>query len=579
MKIKIFLLFCSSLLIYSISFSQTVDWAYRTGENGGDYPNCAIMDHAGDILSGGIYHKRVDFDPGPDSTFSAPYTTNSHMYMTKTDVNGNFTWYVSLRVDLSSYLKKIVVDADNNIYVTGMFSGTDVDFDPGPNVFYLSSTGATGLDIFVAKYDPGGSLIRAFSLKSYDSDEPYDMVLDDSCNICLTGYYGSSLYPDPANASYSLNFNSMWDYFVAKYDSAGNFRWASGTGGTYQDIGIGIATDDDGNVYTTGRIWGPNIDFDLGPGTYLFNTTTQSNMFIAKYNGVDGSIIWVYPVGGNSGGFSGEVIPFSMTRNINGNFVQCGWMAGLRQDFQPGPDSLYVDQSPSGSEDSYIAEYDSSGRCNWVKRLDALDHTNFLRIRSDNFGNIYLAGSHDTVTVDLDPGPGTANVISSGMQDMLVASYDMNGNYRWAFGAGSEGIDYSSDIVIDQASAIYLFGAITDTMIVSTQTGNDTLKSHGGFDIVCMKYAASTLGATELTGGGSFTIYPNPCSGIFNIRLDEINSQATVSVYNLTGQLLNKLCNEKNSWVEVDLALRQGIYFVQLNYADKTITKKLVVVN
>src|SRR5688500_3561235 len=118
MKIKFYLLLYCSLFFYSTSNSQIADWAYRIGENGFDNSRCAIIDHAGDLLSCGDYHYRMDFDPGPDSTFSNPYTSGTHMYLTKTDISGNMIWYVSLRLDINSFAKKIVVDADNNIYLT-----------------------------------------------------------------------------------------------------------------------------------------------------------------------------------------------------------------------------------------------------------------------------------------------------------------------------------------------------------------------------------------------------------------------------------------------------------------------------
>src|SRR5574338_558292 len=68
-----------------------------------------------------------------------------------------------------------VVDAFDNIYITGSYSGT-VDFDPGARVYNLTSVDS--LDLFFAKYDASGNLIWAKSIGGMHNEESNSIFVD-----------------------------------------------------------------------------------------------------------------------------------------------------------------------------------------------------------------------------------------------------------------------------------------------------------------------------------------------------------------------------------------------------------------
>src|SRR4051812_37261955 len=53
----------------------------------------------------------------------------------------------------------VAVDNAGNVYTTGNFRGTAIDFDPGPGEFNLTS--AAFEDIFVSKFDAAGNFVWA----------------------------------------------------------------------------------------------------------------------------------------------------------------------------------------------------------------------------------------------------------------------------------------------------------------------------------------------------------------------------------------------------------------------------------
>src|SRR2546423_9791748 len=76
---------------------------------------------------------------------------------------------------------KSTVDINGDIYATGSFQGTNIDFDPSANTFFLSSSGSS--DCFVAKYDKDGNFKWAFKIGGSNTDDVKDIELDHSGHI------------------------------------------------------------------------------------------------------------------------------------------------------------------------------------------------------------------------------------------------------------------------------------------------------------------------------------------------------------------------------------------------------------
>ncbi|MGJ8593455.1 MAG: T9SS type A sorting domain-containing protein [Aquaticitalea sp.] len=71
----------------------------------------------------------------------------------------------------------------------------------------------------------------------------------------------------------------------------------------------------------------------------------------------------------------------------------------------------------------------------------------------------------------------------------------------------------------------------------------------------------------------SASIRPNPSSDFVNIELHPSNTINTIEIYSITGQLVKKL--EGNTRINIS-DLQTGIYLMQLETTNGTITKKLV---
>src|SRR5262249_17902094 len=145
-----------------------------------------------------------------------------------------------------------------------------VDFKPGGGTYTLPYSGSNGGG-FVTKLNSSGSLTWAKPV-GIGMSAVNDLTLDASGDIYLTGSFQGQVDFDPGAGTTLLTSNGSTDVFVAKFTSSGNFAWSVSFGGTYIDMGMGIAVDAAGNVSVVG-IYYNTVDFDPDPSaTYLLTS-------------------------------------------------------------------------------------------------------------------------------------------------------------------------------------------------------------------------------------------------------------------------------------------------------------------
>ena len=107
----------------------------------------ATIDSYGNIYTTGYFGSALDFDPGP-GVYNLS-TSNYDVFISKLDANGNFLWAKQLGGTATIISNSIAVDAMGKIYTVGYFFSGQIDFDPGPGNYYLTS--GNGENIFVHK--------------------------------------------------------------------------------------------------------------------------------------------------------------------------------------------------------------------------------------------------------------------------------------------------------------------------------------------------------------------------------------------------------------------------------------------
>ncbi len=242
------------------------------------------VDTAGNVLVGGTYQGKIDFNPDPMKTnFLTSVGSSMDAFVLKLNATGAYVWAGSMGGPNPDSLSKIAVDGAGNVLVSGGYgSGSPNDFDPGPGILSLPESGGS----FVVKLDPNRNLIwgRSVAVRSVQ-----DMALDAAGNVYTTGGFSGTIDADPGPGTFNLTSGAGLDAYVSKLNSSGSFVWAAdilrgGPGSTLQKSS-GIAVDGSGNIYTSGLFNG-TYDFDPGAGTYSLTSTPgvapPSDAFVSK---------------------------------------------------------------------------------------------------------------------------------------------------------------------------------------------------------------------------------------------------------------------------------------------------------
>lgn len=204
-----------------------------------------------------------------------------------------------------------------------------------------------------------------------------------------------------------------------------------------------------------------------------------------------------------------------------GNVYATGYFSAT-VDFDAGPGVFNL--SVVNAEDAFLAKYDPAGKLIWAKTIGDFRYQAGNALTLDASGNIYVTGIFFGTT-DFDPGPGVANLISAGNEDIFVCKYDNTGNFIWAKRFGGPTNEFCNTIKLDVAGNIYINGYFENTADFDPGTGVYNLVSAGATDIfICKLNSDGVLQWARQIGGPSAEV-------AFDIDLDEQNNVYSTGFY------------------------------------------------
>lgn len=212
----------NNTFIAKYSSNGDLIWAREVNTNPNSFDHGAQgigTDQWGNVFAVGSYFGEVDFDPGPE-VFTLN-TEEAKTYVLKLNTDGEFVWVRGIggNVDDNAieYTDPLVVDAEGNTYVTGHLTSTNVDFDPGPGEFLLSTNGSK--DFFVVKLSAAGDLVWAYSHGGPAIDGIGGIGLGSLDELYVTGHFRNTATFMPGDVQLSAA-SVLPDIFVLKYQQS-----------------------------------------------------------------------------------------------------------------------------------------------------------------------------------------------------------------------------------------------------------------------------------------------------------------------------------------------------------------------
>ena len=360
----------------------------------------------------------------------------------------------------------------------------------------------------------------AKSMGSTGADYGNSITTDASGNVYTTGLFQDTVDFDPGAGTFNLTSNGYSDIFIQKLDANGNFIWAKSMGSFSGDVPNSVAVDALGNVYTTGYFNG-TVDFDPGPGVAnLTSASISGNIFVQKLDAA-GNYVWAKRMGG-----SGFCYGNSVALDASSNVYTIGNFDGTA-DFDPGAGTATL-TSAGGLYDIFISKLDASGNYVWARRMGGTDIDVGNSIAVDASENVYTTGFFK-LTVDFDPGGGTANLTAAGAQDVYIQKLDVSGNFVWVKQMGGIALDYGNSITLDTSNNVYTVGIFSDVVDFDPNAGTVNLTSDGSYDTFVQKLDASGNYIWAKRMGGTGIVWGN------SIVLDGAGSVYTTGKFTGTG--------------------------------------------
>ncbi len=317
----------------------------------------------------------------------------------------------------------------------------------GIDLFYA---GGVGSDVFLAKTNNYGHIIWAKSWGSNRIDGITAISVHENI-VYAAGYFKDTLIIE----NDTLFNNGQTAAFIVTYDTLGNYI-NSFSPNAYNMRISDMEIDSDGKLLLSGDYYQYlNIDNNS------FTSLNGFNYFLMKYDYWTNQLDWFKESNGNNTEGKG------IAQDSLGNIYVCG-LYGLNAVVEGNllPNS-------NGNHNTFIAKYTDTGVFEWITTIEGNGEVHGYGIDVTPSGQVFVTGEFE----NLINFPNSSSLLSEGLYDVFVSSYDSLGNILWIKSYGgfdndigrSLQIDYNEDpIVLSDAGGGF---SINSTLV--TPNGNN----------------------------------------------------------------------------------------------------------
>ncbi|MDX2471992.1 MAG: hypothetical protein QNL04_15590 [SAR324 cluster bacterium] len=315
----------------------TLAWSGSWGTDSEDTSSNIQIDDEGNLLHIGNSYGMLD---GVTAKVSRDITIHSF------DTLGQLNWYKQFYTDTDDHIlnSKLI---NSEIQIVGAVSGDFRDF---------TSVGL--LDAFLVSYSTSGVLNWSQTLGSIYNDSAHAIALSPNGKTVIAGNASESIK--------SKTFLGSQDYFVAKFDSLGQFAQHINYGSEYFEGVTDMEINQKGEIFLTGHTTGDLFD------TYVSGT----DLWIQKLN-ASGSQNWAKQIASTT-----VALFLDCIIKDDADLICVGY---VEDDFEG--------LTEIGGADILIARFDTDGNQIWMKRIGTPANDVGRKLHIDGSNNIWIGGS------------------------------------------------------------------------------------------------------------------------------------------------------------------------------------------
>jgi hypothetical protein len=567
-----------------------------------DIYDLTIDNNGNQIIVGDLRHSNIgtpytnDFDPSVNN-FSLPNTNSLNGvvgFIASYNKSGQLNYAFQINdADITPGVQNFMIESDNanNIYVYGSFTGK-ADFDPSANIYELNTGNIFTKGYFLASYDENGNFRYAIpfpanSIQNLFTTIPKILSVDGDGNSYLLFSYAGSFDFDHGAGEYLFPFFSN---HILSYDLDGNFRF--GYRVPFQTDTIGCNTS--GDYFIAGTLnesTDGSLDFDPSNQVFTLGNVDNSSFFFASYT-QDGNLNFVKDLKGPN------AAPVKIIGNSNHIFL-AGELGAGTVDFDPTANThnVTVSNFEPDTGDMFFAKYTNNGNLVFAKaiqdKVGKVSSEIITDFEVDNDGNLFLIGSLKGGTVDFDLSSGVNELNgdtghSSIPGDLFVASYDGNGDHRFAYAVTSLTINHSMLEFDPNCSYYYVSGTeshsstlefFQEGVLFQFTTGDIFGRDYSFITKIkegtMVNGSCGTLSTDDFhNSANNINLFPNPIETYLNIDIPKDISVLKTDIYNALGQVVYSSSKHTKT---IELSnLKSGIYILNITTDRGNVSYKIV---
>lgn len=246
------------------------------------------------------------------------------------------------------------------------------------------------------------------------------------------------------------------------------FEWANQCGNppNTTDAKTSLASGQDGELYLSGEF------LDTARfGNKVLVAAGGIDIFLVKYT-AEGNVLWTNRIGAADDDYTQKIVV-----DNEGSVIVTGYFYGLIQ--------IGQDQYTSyGSQDVFIAKYDSEGDFLWSYRAGGMMADYITGLAVDNEQNLVISGYfYDAITFD------DTTLYSSSSSDVYLAKFDADGELLWVTSAGGSSSDQVRSVSCDPDGNVLVSGSFYYDITL----GDTTLSTMDPAGVFIAKYFTDGL--------------------------------------------------------------------------------------